>query len=452
VGLTTAYLLAQGGLSVAVLEARQIGRQVTGRSTAKITSQHSLIYRHLIDTLGEEQARRYADANRTASRQIRTWVAELGISCDLESKNAYVFSQKPGRCSAIEHEAEAARTVGFDAELLERAPLPFETACALKFPDEAQFNPVQYLIGLATAAAAAGARIFENSRVTAIDSSRRWRVTAGNHSLVVRHVVMASALPFTGPLDFDYGRRTQPRCHAAMAFRMVPEAAIDGMFISIDQPTHSLRMGYDRSGPLLIALGPRFNTGQDGDVAKQFYSLESWVRNHLPVGEPEWRWVNEDYDTADRVPLVAMKEGFYLATGFNGWGISNGTATGILIADCICGRPNHWAKLYDDTRPYPNDFNAGSNSRSLVSDINDIAPGQGGVLTRGKEKIAVWRDTDGSAHGVSALCTHEGCIVTWNNADQTWDCPCHGSMFKADGTVIHGPAVEPLGRIELETL
>src|SRR5947209_10333347 len=181
------------------------------RRSSDLTSQHSLIYRHLIDTIGLEQAQRYAEANRTACRQIRSWIAELAISCDLEPKDAYTFTCDPARRADIEREAQAARTVGFQAKMLERAPLPFETAGALQFPDEAQFNPVQYLIGLASAAAAAGARIFENARVTAVDSGQRWRVTAGDHSLEGKHVVMASALPFTGPLDFDYGRPTQPR-------------------------------------------------------------------------------------------------------------------------------------------------------------------------------------------------------------------------------------------------
>jgi glycine/D-amino acid oxidase-like deaminating enzyme/nitrite reductase/ring-hydroxylating ferredoxin subunit len=450
VGLTTAYLLAEAGLSVIVLEALQVGRQVTGRSTAKITSQHSLIYRHLIDTMGVDQARRYADANRTASRQIRSWIAKLALPCDLESKDAYTFTCDSARRIEIEREAEAARTVGFEATVLERAPLPFDTAGALRFSDEAQFNPVHYLVGLAGAAAAAGARIFENARVMAVESGQRWRVESGGHSLRVQHVVMASALPFAGPLDFDYGRRTKPRCHAAMAFRMAPEVAIDGMFISIDPPTHSLRMGRDRNGPLLVALGPRFNTGQEGDVAAQFRDLEKWIRERLPLGEAEWHWVNEDYDTADRVPLVAMKEGFYVATGFNGWGISNGTAAGMLIADCVRGRSNPWAELYNDTRPYPDDFNPGGDTQSLVAAIGDIPPGQGGVLARGKSKIAVWKNADGKAHAFSASCTHAGCTVTWNNADGTWDCPCHGSMFKADGAVLHGPAVEPLGRVNLE--
>ena len=159
VGLTTAYLLAQAGLSVAVLEARRVGRQVTGRSTAKITSQHALIYRHLIDTLGIDRAQHYAEANRRGAEQISAWVNQLGIACELERKAAYTYSCDPAQRADIAAETDAARRVGFDARLLERAPLPFDTAAAMCFPDQAQFNPAQYLIGLALAVEAAGGRI-----------------------------------------------------------------------------------------------------------------------------------------------------------------------------------------------------------------------------------------------------------------------------------------------------
>jgi glycine/D-amino acid oxidase-like deaminating enzyme/nitrite reductase/ring-hydroxylating ferredoxin subunit len=450
VGLTAAYRLAGTDLSVAVLEADRIGRQVTGRSSAKITSQHALIYRYLIDMLGLEQARLYADANRTATRQIRSWIDELRIACDLEVKNAYTFTCHPRFRRDIETEGEAARSVGFKADVLDCAPLPFDTAAALVFPDEAQFNPARYLIGLADAAKAAGAHIYENTRVTAVDSGKRWRVEAGDASVDAQHVVMASHLPFAGPLEFDYGVRTRPRCHAAMAFRIEPAAAIDGMFISIDDPTHSLRMGRDRDGPLLIALGPRFDTGRIGDVAACFRDLEEWVRANLAVGDVAWRWVNEDYETDHRVPFVSMPEdGFQLATGFNGWGISNGTAAAMLMADRIRGQANPWASLFDPNRPYPEDFNPGGDTQSRVDSVDDIAPGAGGVIERGKKKIAVWKDDDGTPHALSAKCTHEGCTVTWNNADRTWDCPCHGSMFERDGRVRHGPAVEPLAPAEL---
>ena len=210
------------------------------------------------------------------------------------------------------------------------------------------------------------------------------------------------------------------------------------MFIGIDDPTHSLRMGRDDEGPLLVALGPRFNTGQDGDVAQRFRELDNWVHANVSVGDAAWRWVNEDYDTADRVPFAGQPSddasGFYIATGFNGWGISNGTAAGILIADQIRGQANAWARLYDPRRASPEDFVKGSDTKSRVSRIEDIAPGAGGIITTGDQKIAVWKDESGKSHAFSASCTHAGCIVTWNNAERTWDCPCHGSMFEADRT------------------
>jgi glycine/D-amino acid oxidase-like deaminating enzyme/nitrite reductase/ring-hydroxylating ferredoxin subunit len=449
VGLTIAYRLAKAGLSVLVLESLRIGRQVTGRSTAKITSQHSLIYRHLTDSFGLDHAKLYADANRTAASQIRSWIGEFGIACDLQQKDAYSFTCDPARRGEIEREAEAARKLGFDARVLDRAPLPFATAGALMFPGEAQFNPTRYLVGLAAAAEKAGARIFENTRVTEVESDGRWRVTTERGVINTDHIVLATSIPFTGPLDEDYGQRMQPSCHAAIAYRVPMESLIEGMFISIDAPTHSLRTGRDNEGALLVALGPRFNTGQDSNVARQFEDLDQWVRERLPVGEAVWRWVNEDYYTADRLPFVALENGFYFATGFNGWGISNGTAAGLLIAHRILGRTNPWAAIYDPKRSYPDDFNSGGDTQSAVDSVDRIATGEGGVIERGEEKIAVWRDNEGKLHAYSAACTHEGCIVTWNNAESTWDCPCHGSMFDAEGRVKHGPAAEPLSPVKL---
>ena len=417
VGLTAAYLLAQAGLSVALLEARRIGRQVTGRSTAKITCQHGLIYRYLTDTFNFDQAKRYAEANRRGVEQICSWIDELDIACDFEKKDAYTYTTDPARHDEIEAEAKVALRVGLKAEVLARAPLPFETAAALRFPDQAQFNPAQYLIGLARAFEASGGRIFENTRVTKVSRGKRWRVAAGRSALTVRDVVVATNLPIAGPVAYD--GRTQPRCHIAMAFRMAPR--IDGMFIGIDEPTHSLRMGRDRDGPLLIALGPKFNTGQDGDVAARFRQLEQWVRKNLEVGDAIWRWANEDYDTADRVPFVGQPSkqvaGLYIATGFNGWGISNGTAAGISIADQIRRKPNSWASIYDPARRSPKGFNQGGDTQSSVADIDAISPGQGGVIQRGKQKLAIWKDMNGKPRALSAACTHLGCTVTWNNAE-----------------------------------
>ena len=242
-------------------------------------------------------------------------------------------------------------------------------------------------------------------------------------------------------------RKLWLRYHIAMAFRVEPQAAIEGMFIGIDEPTRSLRMGCDRDGPLLIVLGAKFVTGLEGNVGKHFRELEAWSRKHFKVGEVAWRWGNEDYETADRIPFagsIPKAQGLYVATGFNAWGISNGTAAGILIAKQILGETPDWASIYDPTRKAPKKFNKGGNSQSIVRSLDDIEPGGGAVMNLGRGQIAVWKENDGTPHAVSASCTHKGCIVTWNNADRTWDCPCHGSIFSAEGSVLHGPAVEPL--------
>jgi glycine/D-amino acid oxidase-like deaminating enzyme/nitrite reductase/ring-hydroxylating ferredoxin subunit len=445
VGLTAAYLLTKAGLSVFVLEGRRVGRQVTGRSTAKITTQHSLIYRHLIETFDLDTAKRYADANRLGMQQVQHWVDQLEIACHFEAKDAYAYSCDGSRVRDLEAEADAARRVGIGAEVLESAPLPFKTAGALRFRHQAQFNPAQYLVGLARACASAGAQVFENTRVTNVKQANGWKLTAGVGALRVDHAVLATNLPIAGPVRYD--KRTRPRSHIAMAFRIAPKAAIDGMFIGIDEPTHSLRMGRDQDGPLLVVLGRKFDTGQEGDVAKHFLELEAWTRQNFEVGDVGWRWVNEDYDTPDRVPFAGglpRAPGLYLATGFNAWGITNGTAAGILIAEEILGRAPPWASVYDPRRKTPKGFNKGGDSQSLVQSLSDIEPGEGAVMSLGRGKIAVWKGNDGTPHAVSAACTHEGCTVTWNNADRTWDCPCHGSIFSTEGHVIHGPAVEPL--------
>src|SRR5262249_51553821 len=169
---------------------------------------------------------------------------------------------------------------------------------------------------------------------------------------------------------------------------------------------------------------------------------------NLPVREAAWRWFNEDYDTPDRVPYIGKPEkkstGLYIATGFNGWGISNGAAAGLLISDQIQGRPNPWEKLYDPQRRGPKKYNKGDETHSLVNSIDEIHRGQRGVIKRGGAKLAVYRAANGRVRALSASCPHAGCIVSWNNADLTWDCPCHGSIFSAAGKVIHGPATKPL--------
>ena len=449
VGLTTACLLARAGRAVTVLEALSVGQQVTGRSTAKITTQHALVYSDLAAAFGLERARLYGEANHAGAELIASLVRDLPIRCDYERKDAYAYTLRPERKAALDAEARVAREIGFDAEVLDLAPLPFATAGALRFRNQAQFNPAKYLVGLANGVMQAGGRIFENTRVASVKrrpGGKGWRIESGGRHLDAESVVVATHIPMWTPIPYD--QRMRARCHTAMAFRAASDDTIDGMFIDVDQPSHSLRMGRDAKGPLLIVLGPSFPNGSDGDVAARFERLERWVRDNVPAGEVAWRWVNEDYDTADDIPyagaLTGVAAGMYVASGFNGWGISNGTAAAMLIADQIQNERNPWRTLYNPRRRAPKDFNPGGDTKSRVKQVGDIAAGAGGVIEHGKRKIAVFKDAQGRTHAFSAACTHKGCTVTWNNADLTWDCPCHGSVFSCDGQVIHGPATDPL--------
>lgn len=447
VGLTTALALLERGKSVAVLEARRIGRQVTGRSTAKITTQHSLIYRHLIESFGRDLASSYAEANREACERIRTWINGLDIACDYERKSAFAYAVDPAWKAAIESEAEAARSLGFPALVHDAAPLPFATSGALEFPDQAQFNPAKYLVGLAEAVHRLGGRIHEASRATEFEPDGGWRVATAAGAVRAAHLVMATNITVKSPVG--YANRTQPRSHAVMAFRASSTDTVDGMFIAVDEPIHSIRTARDAEGPLIVALGQRFDTGQDGDVAQRFMALDRWAHDNFPVGDAVWRWCNEDYDTPDRMayagqPDPAKAPGFFVATGFNAWGISNGTAAGLMMAEQIVSGTRRWGKLYDPTRPAPEGFHRNGDTQSQVNDVAAIAPGEGGIIMRDGEKLAVWRDAEGVPHALSASCMHKGCTVSWNNADRTWDCPCHGSIYEANGAVIHGPTRKPL--------
>lgn len=446
VGLSAALPLAQAGRSVAVIEARRIGHQVTGRSTAKITAQHGLIYDYLTRSLGKEQAACYADANLAGMRAMLGWIDHYGIDCALERKAAYAYiGPEREQLDALNRETEAAIDFGLPADFVDRAPLPFATGGAVRFTDQAQCNPVRYLVGLSGAVAGAGGAIHEGSRVVSVEQDGRWRVSTDEGEVEADHVFLATNLPIAGP--DDYSQRTQPRCHVAMAFRIDPEHAPDGMFIAAEAPVHSIRTGHDADGLLLVVLGPRFDTGQEGDVAARFRQLERWTRERFDVGQVAWHWTNEDYDTAARVPFVGTPPGatgLSIATGFNAWGLTNGTAAGLLVAERLIDHEIHWAPVYAADRAGPDDFHKSGKTRSKVAQLDDIPPGGGGIVELGEETLAVRRDADGALHALSARCTHKGCTVTWNNAEGTWDCPCHGSMFAADGAVLHGPAVQPL--------
>ena len=455
-GVTAAYLLAKEGVGVGLIEAGQVGHGVSGHSTAKVTSQHRLALSEISGGHGAEAARTYAQANEGGVAQIVELAGALGIECDLRRKPAFVWAPSTGDVEAVEAEDEASREAGLDVELTADTDLPWEVPCAMRLGDQAEFHPVKYLVGLAEAAREAGAEVFQHSRAVGVSDGDPCEVRLENgRSVTATHVVVATHIPF---LDRGgYFARTHPERSYAIAIDVagpVPQ----GMYIS-STGGHSVRAHRDGGDELLLVGGEGHKVGQ-ADEAERFARLEEWARRRFDVREVRSRWSSQDNISIDGLPYVGpvapTSKRVLTATGFRKWGFSNGAAAALMLADRIAGRSNPWADLFDSKRL--------GNARSLATfakenanvggyfvggrlkrgGLGRLAPGEGRVVRDGVGQTAVSRGPDGELRAVSARCTHMGCIVAWNGAERSWDCPCHGSRFDTDGSVLQGPAVSPL--------
>jgi glycine/D-amino acid oxidase-like deaminating enzyme/nitrite reductase/ring-hydroxylating ferredoxin subunit len=462
VGLTAALLLQRAGKRTVVIEARRVGQQVTGRSTAKITSQHGLIYQQLQKSFDESTARAYGAANQAGLDQIIRLVEELGIDCALERKAAYVYSRTGEQLSDVEKEAELARSLGLPASLVRETSLPFPVAGAVRFEDQAQFDPYRYALGLANAIVAGGGQIFESTRALSIEHGEPCRVTTERGVVTARDVIEATHLPLGK--EGMFFAKAYPYAHPMVAARIDPARAFDGMFISAGSPTHSIRTTRRGDETWLVAVGNSFKPGHSEDEIEAFEDLTAFLRDEFGVGSIDYRWTNEDYESMDGLPFVCRATSsaahLFVATGFNAWGIANGTVAGIILSDLIMGRDNPWAEVFDATRIKPmaggTSFvkeNIGTGAHLVEGYVRrrprsfaDLSPGEAAVLKLRGEQLAVLKDEQGAVHAISAVCTHLGCVLGWNPVDRTWDCPCHGSRFAIDGRVLHGPATTDLER------
>jgi glycine/D-amino acid oxidase-like deaminating enzyme/nitrite reductase/ring-hydroxylating ferredoxin subunit len=360
----------------------------------------------------------------------------------------------------VRAEVAAAVRIGLAASFTTETDLPYAVAGAVRLDDQAQFHPRKYCLGLAATVPGEGSHVFELTRAADVDEERRCLVRTDRGTVSAQHVVVATHLPFLDRGGFF--ARTYPSRSYALSARLdgpVPS----GMYLGVGSPTRSVRAAHVDGQPVVILGGEGHKVGQDDDTRQRYEALEAWARSQFPVRSIDYRWSAQDYMSVDGLPFVGPassgSERVLVATGFQKWGMSNGAAAAITLADRIAGRENRWASLFDTER-----LNARQSLKELLKENADVvkrfvgdrlgtelrrAPedlgaGEAGVMTSGAERVAAYRDPDGVLHAVSAACTHLGCTVTWNTAETTWDCPCHGSRFTVDGEVLEGPAVRPL--------
>jgi glycine/D-amino acid oxidase-like deaminating enzyme/nitrite reductase/ring-hydroxylating ferredoxin subunit len=464
-GLTTALLLQQAGASVAVVEAGRVACGVTGYTTAKVTSLHGLTYAKLTSTFGAEGARIYGEANQAGLELIARLVQQLGIDCDFERLPAFTYTEDPQRVSAIEEEVEAAQQAGLPASFSTDIGLPFPVQGAVRFEGQAQFHPRRFCLGLAEAIDRDGGQIFERTRVVNLRPGTPCTVDTEHGRLRADHVVLATHLPFFDPAGL-FAKTSPSRSYAAAV--TLAEPAPPGMYLSADPATRSVRPLVGGSRQAVLA-GEEHKTGHGRDTRTHYQALEEWARERFRLESVDYRWSAQDYLPADSVPYIGrLVPGYgrlHVATGFKKWGMTHSAVAAMLLRDQITGRPNPWSGLFRATRLHPlasvkelavHNLDVGlrfAGDRLLTlrpAPAGELAPGEAGIRELDGEKVAAYRDPDGRLHAVSGRCTHLGCLVAWNAAERSWDCPCHGSRYTYDGQVIQGPAVDDLAPRRVE--
>jgi glycine/D-amino acid oxidase-like deaminating enzyme/nitrite reductase/ring-hydroxylating ferredoxin subunit len=458
VGIATAYALRDSGKSVALIEAREVLNDVTGNTTGKLTSQHGLVYRHLIDTFGEEKARFYGEAGEWALREVGRIAKQESIECDYTEDTANVFAPTEEIAEKIRDEVAAASSLGLPASFVERPELPFDTFGAIRFTNQARFHPLKFLLGILEVAEQAGVQVFENSRVLEVNEKERCEIELENGTVYADEVVIATNYPIHDSGLFV--TRLAPYKSYAFAVDIDGELPA-GMYISEEEPVRSFRRQPYNGKDILIVGGENHKVGQEDDAQEHFNRLEAWARSVFKVNDVLFRWSTQDNWTPDRLPYIGRspnRERIYLATGFGGWGMTNGVCAARIINDLMNEVETPWSSPFDPGRmPWAavpkiakENVNAASHligdrlSGVENNDLTQIAPGDAAIVQMDDERVAAYRDQNGRLHVVTSACTHWGCQLHWNSAETSWDCPCHGSRFDIDGSVLHGPAVKPL--------
>ncbi len=466
-GLTTAYLLAREGRNVLVLDDGPVAGGETSRTTAHLVNALDDRYYELERLHGERGARLAAESHTAAIDQIEENVEREGIDCDFERVDGYLFVA-PGRSTEeLGQELRAAHRAGLtEVKYVERLPYDgYDFGAALHFPYQGQFHILKYMDGLARAFKALGGRIHTQTHAERIEGDgKEARVTTSDgHVVNARSVVVATNSP-VNDLVTIHTKQAPYRTYVIGA--RVPSGSVPlGLYWDTPDPYHYIRLdASDGDGPedLLIVGGEDHKTGQEDDTEEHFRCLEEWTRARFPMVEDiAYRWSGQVMEPIDYMGFIGKNPGddqhVYIATGDSGNGMTHGTIAGILLTDIILGRPNAWATLYDPARItlkatpefLKENLNVAAQYRDYitpgeVSSPDMIAPGEGAVMRRGAKKIAVYKDEHGELHQMSAVCPHMYCIVDWNTAEKTWDCPCHGSRYDYDGHAIQGPTVKDL--------
>jgi glycine/D-amino acid oxidase-like deaminating enzyme/nitrite reductase/ring-hydroxylating ferredoxin subunit len=459
-GLTTALHLARQGKSVAILESRHIGSGTSGATNAHLASEYDHDYSELSRSYGDPSVRLIQSAMSEAIDIIESNVNELSIDCDFQRIPGYYYSEGNQHADLLRQEASYAEIAGQRTQITEDIPLPFLAEIGMKVENQARFHPIRYLNGIATAVTSLGGKIFENSRVVDFKIGEPCTLTTdSNHTVTATDMVFATHTP----LGINAVQSTLEPMLSFIIVAKVRNPPADALFWDTADPYHYIRLV---DGKNLVMIGGKDQKTGTKHADRSIRALEVWTRERFDVESIEYQWSAQFFEPTGSLPLIGrspLSTHSYLATGFSGDGMTMGTIAGKILSEQILGRETSYDSVFRPTRMHLSglknflheNFHVAKHFvldrilPSADSDLGSLRPGEGCIAKVDGEHVAAFRNSAGSLETFSAVCPHMKCLVHWNAASESFDCPCHGSRFNTQGEVLEGPALHALSSVDV---
>ena len=464
-GMTCAYYLSNLGFKVVLIDKNNLAG-TTCYTTGKITSQHGLFYNYLNTSYNINFAKDYLEANERAIKNIKSIIEKENIDCDFETQNSYIYTTKKDEINRLKDEQKVLESLGYDAKLTTDVSLPFSVEEALCFKNQAKFNPLKYILGLSQCIIKKKGQIYTNTTATDVkkDKERYVVYTDKDHIVRAKHVIIATRYPFMKLPGFYFSKLYQATSY--LIALETENKLLNDMYINISSPIFSLRTAKFKGKDVLLVAGGDCKTGHNASDENPYNTLKNFAKKYYPNYNLLYKWSSEDCISLDKLPYIGIYSNLlpnvYVGTGFKKWGMTLSNVAANIIVDKICERENKYAYLFDSSRfglfknftEVKNMVVDSSNSllfnklKSSDISIENIKANSGGIVDLDGQKIGIYKDENNHAFAINPICTHLGCLLTWNDIDKTWDCPCHGSRYDCMGKNIYGPAFEDLERYE----
>lgn len=465
-GLTTAYLLKDSGYKIGIIEGSTAGYGTTGYTTAKITFQHDLRYDYLINGFGMRKAKQYLKANQEGFNLIKKIIQENNIECDYKEQTAYVYTTRENEINMLKKEVHAYDSLSVEGFFTASLDIPVKAVGGIGIKNQGQFNPLKYLYAMYNILMKSSVDIYENVRALNIEPHKDNHVINTDcGDITANKVVVASHYPFDNDFGLFFLRMYQEKSYVVAA--RTKSEPFEGMYINVNDPVYSTRYHSDHNGSLLILGGGNHKVAVKDNEEECYKNLEDFLKEYFEGYEIVSKWSTQDCMTYDKVPYIGKisdnVDNIYVATGFNKWGMTHSAAAALILHNRILGIEDDYSEIFDPSRITPmlsaKEFlSAGMTIASgfikriipSTERLPDVKEGEGMIVDYNGRNVGVYKDESGDYFCINPVCTHLKCAVSFNEAEKTWDCQCHGSRFDVRGKILEGPAVYPLEKIKIK--